>query len=153
MALVTSRNGTEKGASAELALADVIEIKLPPTSEYLAVVRATIGVIAGNMSFNYDEVIQLRVAVSEVFNLTAEWISEDAEPLDTRELALRIIVDENKLEIVVPNQISHAISLTGDQMVESRALLESLMDEVEIGGEVGQDPLMRIAKYSTIEPG
>jgi len=147
--MAIDRNGTGQGAVAELSLADVIEIKLPPTSEYLAVVRATIGVIAGNMSFNYDEVIQLRVAVSEVFNLAAEWIAEDAEPLDTRELALRFVVDGNKLEILIPNQISHAVSLTGDQMVESKALLESLMDEVEIGEEVGQDPLIRIAKYNT----
>jgi anti-sigma regulatory factor (Ser/Thr protein kinase) len=149
--MAIDRNGTGKGSVAELSLADVIEIKLPPTSEYLAVVRATIGVIAGNMSFNYDEVIQLRVAVSEVFNLAAEWIAEDAEPLDTRELAIRFVVDGNKLEILVPNQISHAVSLTGDQMVESKALLESLMDEVEIGEEVGQDPLIRIAKYNTSE--
>ena len=52
--MAIDRNGIGKGASAELILADVIEIQLPPSSEYLAVVRATIGVIAGNMSFNYD---------------------------------------------------------------------------------------------------
>ena len=78
------------------------------------------------MSFNYDEVIQLRVAASEIFNLAAEWIAQDEEPLATRELALQFIVDENKLEILVPNQISYAVSLTGDQMVESRALSRSL---------------------------
>ena len=78
MVMAIDRNGIGKGASAGLILADVIEIKLPPSSEYLAVVRATIGVIAGNMSFNYDEVIQLRVAASEVFSLAMEWISQDA---------------------------------------------------------------------------
>ena len=146
-------NGTVTGASAGLSLADVIEIKLPPASEYLAVVRAALGVIAGNMSFNYDEIIQLRVAVSEVFNLAMEWISKDAAPSNNRELALQFVVEGDKLEILVPNQISYAVSLTGDQMVESRALLESLMDEVEFGGGAGQDPLIRIAKYSTVETG
>ena len=153
MGIVIDRNGTGIESLAELSLSDVIEIKLPPTSEYLAVVRATIGVIAGNMSFNYDEVIQLRVAASEIFNLAAEWIAQDEEPLATRELALQFIVDENKLEILVPNQISYAVSLTGDQMVESRALLESLMDEVEFSGGIGQDPLIRAAKYNTAETG
>ncbi|MCH2510358.1 MAG: hypothetical protein MK109_08930 [Dehalococcoidia bacterium] len=104
-------------------MADVIEIKLPPSSEYLAVVRATIGVIAGNMSFNYDEVIQLRVAASEVFNLAMEWVSQEAAASASRELALQFIVEGNKLEILVPNQINYTVSLTGDEMVESRALL------------------------------
>ncbi len=87
MVMAIDRNGIGKGASSGLILSDVIEIKLPPSSEYLAVVRATIGVIAGNMSFNYDEVIQLRVAASEVFSLAMEWISQDAAASATRELA------------------------------------------------------------------
>ena len=123
MVMAIDRNGIGKGASAGLILADVIEIKLPPSSEYLAVVRATIGVIAGNMSFNYDEVIQLRVAASEVFNLAMEWVSQEAAASASRELALQFIVEGNKLEILVPNQINYTVSLTGDEMVESRALL------------------------------
>lgn len=101
--MAIDRNGIGKGASSGLILSDVIEIKLPPSSEYLAVVRATIGVIAGNISFNYDEVIQLRVAASEVFSLAMEWISQDAAASATRELALQFIVEGNKLEIFVPN--------------------------------------------------
>ncbi|MFB3119630.1 MAG: hypothetical protein ACE1Y2_03785 [Stenotrophomonas maltophilia] len=151
--MAIDRNSIGKGAFAELILADVIEIKLPPSSEYLAVVRATIGVIAGNMSFNYDEIIQLRVAASEVFNLAAEWVSQDASASTTRELALQFVVDGDKLEILVPNQISYTVSLTGDQMIESRALLESLMDEVEFGGGASQNPLIRAAKFNTLETG
>ncbi len=146
-------NGTGTSASAGVSLADVIEIKLPPASEYLAVVRAAIGVIAGNMSFNYDEIIQLRVAVSEVFNLAMEWVSNDAATSDNRELALQFVVEMDRLEILVPNQISYAVSMAGEEMIESRALLESLMDEVEFGGGDSQDPLIRVAKYSTVEPG
>ena len=153
MVMAIDRNGIGKGASSGLILSDVIEIKLPPSSDYLAVVRATIGVIAGNMSFNYDEVIQLRVAASEVFSLAMEWISQDAAASATRELALQFIVEGNKLEILVPNQISYTVSLTGDDMVESKALLESLMDEVEFGGGANEDPMIRVAKYNTIETG
>ena len=151
--MAIDQNGIGKGASSELVLSDVIEIKLPPSSEYLAVVRAMIGVIAGNMSFNYDEVIQLRVAASEVFNLAMEWVSQDAAASATRELALQFIVEGNKLEILVPNQISYAVSLTGDEMVESRALLESLMDEVEFGGGANQEPMLRADKYNTVVTG
>ena len=44
---------------------DVFELRLPPKSQYVSILRATVGVIAGNMSFNYDEIIQIRTAVSE----------------------------------------------------------------------------------------
>ena len=151
--MAIDRNGFGDGASAGLILSDVIEIKLPPSSEYLAVVRAAIGVIAGNMSFNYDEVIQLRVAVSEVFTLAAEWVSQDVAASEARELALQFVVEGSKLEILVSNQISYAVSLTSDEMVESRALLESLMDEVEFSTGPGQEPLIRAAKYNTVEAG
>ena len=105
------------------------------------------------MSFNYDEVIQLRVAASEVFNLAMEWVTQDAAASATRELALQFIVEGNKLEILVPNQISYTVSLTRDEMVESKALLESLMDEVEFGGGANEDPMIRVAKYNTVETG
>ena len=151
--MAKDRNGFGNGASAGLILADVIEIKLPPSSKYLAVVRAAIGVIAGNMSFNYDEVIQLRVAASEIFNLAAEWVSQDIAASATGDLALQFVVEGGKLEILVPNQISYAVSLTGDEMAESRALLESLMDEVALGGGAGDEPLIRAAKYNTAGTG
>ncbi|MCH8993835.1 MAG: UDP-N-acetylglucosamine 1-carboxyvinyltransferase, partial [Chloroflexi bacterium] len=48
---------------------DVIQMRLPLKSEYLPVLRAAVGVIAGGMEFTYDEVMQLRVAISEVFDL------------------------------------------------------------------------------------
>ena len=57
------------------------------------------------------------------------------------------------MEILVPNQISYAVSLTGDEMAESRALLESLMDEVALGGGAGDEPLIRAAKYNTAGTG
>ena len=38
-------------------------------------------------------------------------------------------------------------------MVESKALLESLMDEVEFGGGANEDPMIRVAKYNTVETG
>ena len=42
---------------------DTVHLRLPVKPEYLAVLRATTGVIAGNMDFNYDEVMQIRVAM------------------------------------------------------------------------------------------
>ncbi len=48
---------------------DLIELHLPPKAEYVPIVRALAGVIAGEMSFTYDEIVQIRVAVSELFEI------------------------------------------------------------------------------------
>ena len=50
---------------------DVVELRLPLKSEYVNVIRATVGVIAGTLDFTYDEVMQFRVALSEIFELAA----------------------------------------------------------------------------------
>ena len=35
---------------------DTIELRLPAKADYLPVLRATVGVIAGTMSFDYDKI-------------------------------------------------------------------------------------------------
>ena len=54
-------------------------MRLPPKPEYLSVLRAAIGVIAGDISFNYDEIIQLRVAVSEAFQMTIRQVPQEPQ--------------------------------------------------------------------------
>lgn len=42
---------------------EALELRLPLTSRYLRVLTAVVTVVAGEISFTYDEVIQVRVAV------------------------------------------------------------------------------------------
>ncbi len=58
---------------------DVIELRLPLKLEYLGVVRGLVGVIAGALDFNYDEVMHLRVALSEVFEMATHLEEHEAE--------------------------------------------------------------------------
>ena len=135
-------------------LSDVIEVRLPLKADYLSVLRATVGVVAGGMSFNYDEIIQLRVAVSEAFSMAIRWHAE-AEPippsaeLAVRELAVRFIIEPERLEILIPNPWEYQPSLPAEEEMESQALLESLMDEVEFGGRESGEVLIRMAKHKS----
>ena len=130
-------------------LYDVIEVRLPLKAGYLSVLRATVGVIAGEMSFNYDEIIQLRVAVSEAFNMAVRWYAE-AEPIPaSMELAVRFIVGRDRLEISIPNPGDHRAPPPLEEEIESQALLESLMDEVEFGGQVFGKALVQMAKHKS----
>lgn len=66
---------------------DTIELRLPLKPQYLPILRATTGVVAGVVGFNYDEIMQLRVAVSEVFDLALKHITLGRWASEVNELA------------------------------------------------------------------
>lgn len=66
---------------------DTIELRLPLKPQYLPILRATTGVVAGVVGFNYDEIMQLRVAVSEVFDLALKHVTPGSEVSEVNELA------------------------------------------------------------------
>ena len=131
------------------SLADVIEVRLPPTPDYIPLLRATVGVLAGIMSFNYDEIIQLRTAVSEAFNLAIRWAKHDGAPTSPDEISMRFLVTEDRIEILVPNLPGFIGTIDIGREVESCAILESLMDEVGFGG-ADNDPLISMSKYTRV---
>ena len=130
-------------------MTDALELRLPSKSEYLPVVRAAIGVVAGGMDFNYDGIVQLRVAVSEAFDLAVKRAWQGTPSSSPKELVVRITVALESLEIVIPKTRDMAGRLASEDEVESEALLKSLMDEVEIDGEDSQDAFVRMVKYKT----
>ena len=132
-------------------MADVIEVRLPPTPDYLPLLRATVGVLAGIMLFNYDQIIQLRTAVSEAFNLAIRWAKQEGAPTNPAEVSMRFVVAVNMMEILVSNPPGFIGQIDIDREVESCAVLESLMDEVRFGGGAANEPLISMTKYNTAE--
>ena len=126
---------------------DVIELRLPPKLEYLPVLRAIIGVVAGGISFNYDEIVQLRIAVSEAFELAIKYVSSDARTLGVNELAVRFVVGSNRIEISIPAPGEYPGYLNTEEEKESQALLRSLADELAFGGGAADQPIVRMVKY------
>ncbi len=142
-----------------LTSTDSIEMGLPPKPEYQSVLRATIGVIAGDMSFNYDEIIQLRVAVSEAFQMAIRQVPQEPRVSTGVRLVVRLTAEPDNLEIVIfklqdytscsPHLGTNQHLPGNEETVESRALLESLMDEVEVGLEAAGEALIRMVKYKS----
>ena len=126
---------------------DTIELKLPLKADYLAVLRASAGVIAGGLSMTYDQVMQLRVALSEVFELALR--SADCggtAPAADDSLTVRFIVGPGTLEILVFGPDAYTGYLDQEVGRESKALLESLMDEVCYGSGDGDANVLRLVK-------
>jgi len=126
---------------------DVMELRLPLKSEYLPILRATTGVVAGVASFNYDEIMQLRVAVSEVFDLAIRHVMLGKGVSEVSDVVVRFSVYTDKIEILVTGPQDYTSYLNSEEGKESLALLRSLMDEVEFGAEVAGKTVVRMVKY------
>lgn len=123
---------------------DVIEIRLPLKAAYLQVLRAAVGAIAGTMSFNYDEIMYLRVAVSEIFDSLIRHVTRGERLSKVNELVIRFAVQPDKMEILITPPPDYTCDLDSEENQESLALLKSLMDELEyVDEKVG----FRLVKY------
>ena len=123
-----------------------VELRIPTKAEYLPVLRAVVGVIAGTASFNYDDILQLRVAVSEAFDLAVKHLGEGEQASEVSALTTRFVVEPNQIEISItePRAPSTRGENTGD--VESLALLDSLVDKVVLGEEPDGRRVIRMVK-------
>ncbi len=128
---------------------EVIKLRLPPNLKYLPVLRATTRAIAGGMYFNYDEIIQLRVAVSEAFELAVKHVSGQGRESSVAELIVCFQEVSEGIEILIPNPSNAKGPYHPDDESEqeSRALLSSLVDELELGAGDPNRPLIRMVKY------
>jgi len=129
---------------------DVLELSLPPKAEYLPVIQAAAGVLAGNMSFNYDEIIHVRTAVAEAFELAVRRLQRTASISTPADVRVRFLIMPEGLEIQIPAPQDDAGWLASQEDVESRALIESLMDEVELDGAAAETPPIRMVKYRRV---
>ncbi|MFC0523698.1 anti-sigma B factor RsbW [Pontibacillus salicampi] len=134
---------------------DFIEVKVPAKPEYVGVVRLSISGIANRMGFNYEDIEDLKVAISEaITNGVKHAYNETGEG----EITIGFGVYENRLEVMVAdhggsfdlNQVKEDIGpyKEEDSIEELREggfglfLIDALMDKVEINNKYGVIVLM-----------
>ena len=113
--------------------------------EYVPVLRATAGIIAGEMSFSYDEVLNLRVAVSEAFMMAVSCVASGEDAIG--ELTVRFTIGARGLEVLIPALRAYTYDLHGEEEMERRGLLRTLVDELELGPGGAGEPIVRILKH------
>ncbi len=126
---------------------DVIELRVPPKAQFLPVIRANIGVIAGGVSFDYDQIIQLRTAVAEAFEIAIGCVSQGEPSTPPQEVVVRFSVNAGGIEVLVTSDGPYEPPSGGEEGLEIRALLESLVDQLEMGSGAPGTPIVRMAKY------
>jgi serine/threonine-protein kinase RsbW len=129
---------------------DYIELKIPAKPEYVAVIRLTLSGIANRMGFSYEDLDDLKIAVSEACTNAVQ----HAYTLDSQgEVQVGFGIYRNRIEIMVADHgqsFDFELARTGkgpyvmpdsiDFLREGGLglyLIETLMDEVRIHHTVG----------------
>ncbi|SNZ16694.1 serine/threonine-protein kinase RsbW [Terribacillus aidingensis] len=134
---------------------DFIEIKVPAKPEYVGVIRLTSSGVANRMGFSYEDIEDLKVAISEAVTNTVNHAYEKDED---GEVTIGFGVYENRLEVMVAD---HGGSFNLDQVKQNIGpyeaaepieqlreggfglfLIDALMDKVEINSDSGVIVLM-----------
>jgi serine/threonine-protein kinase RsbW len=113
--------------------ADVIEVTIPPKPEYVSVARLTVATVAARHAFTYDEIEDLKIAVSEA--CTAFIVRGTAG----RPLVLRFAMEPDALAIGIQTGgagvVLDAAPATHQPLDERRLgvfLMQCLVDEVQV---------------------
>ncbi len=141
---------------------DYVEIRIPSKPQYVSVIRLTISGIATRIGFSYDQIEDLKIAVSEAVTNVVQHAYRDNEE---GEIVIGSALYKHKIEIMVSD---YGNSFTFEEIKskigpyredENIALLregglglylmESLMDEVRVNNEGGVTVFM--TKYVTRE--
>lgn len=145
-----------------MKLFDYIEIRIPAKPQYVSVIRLTISGLAARVGFSYDEIEDLKIAVSEAVTNVVQhaYYSHDED-----ELVIGCALYEHKIEIMVSdygngfnfdevrsnigpyNENENIIMLREGGL--GLYLMETLMDEVRVNNEGGVTVFM--TKYVTRE--
>ena len=125
---------------------DAVELELPAKTAYLPVLRAAIGVVAGTESFKYDEIVQLRIAVSEAFGLAIDRLDTGSGLSRPGSLKIRCVVAPDSLEVLVAHPVS-TIAEESPEEAEGRAVIRSLVDRMELDEDETGAQVLRLVKY------
>ncbi|WP_373895154.1 anti-sigma B factor RsbW [Virgibacillus natechei] len=134
---------------------DFIEMKLPAKAEYVGVIRLSISGIANRMGFSYEDIEDLKIAVSEAITNAVTHAYDSAEE---GEVTLGFGVYEDRLEVMVAdyggsfklNEMKQNIGpYENTESVENLReggfglfLIDALMDKVQINNDNGVIVLM-----------
>ncbi|WP_164671080.1 anti-sigma B factor RsbW [Virgibacillus doumboii] len=141
---------------------DFIEMKIPAKAEYVGVARLSLSGIANRMGFTYEDIEDLKVAVSEAITNAVDHAYDDQ---DDGEITVGFGVYEDRLETMVADHggsfdlkdIKGGIGpYKESESVENLReggfglfLINALMDKVELNNNYGVIVLMTKYLYET----
>lgn len=114
--------------------ADVVEVTIPARPEFVSVVRLTAAAVAARRGFSYDEIEDLKIAVTEACTALITSGSDPAHPMGVRFL-LEPAALEVRIETRSPGVTLHDAASPGGTPLDGNRLgvflMQCLVDEIE----------------------
>ncbi|MCS6861334.1 MAG: ATP-binding protein [Abditibacteriales bacterium] len=130
-----------------------VDISIPSDTEFVRVVRLAVSGVASRLSFSYDDIEDIKLAVSEACNNAIQHASPNG---DSRVL-VQCLTAPDRLTIIVHDSGSGVPraawekSLTPPDEWDERGLglvvMQALMDEVHFESRPPQGHQVRLVKY------
>lgn len=143
---------------------DVITLQVPASAEYIDLVRLTLYGLSVKMGFSYEEIEDMKVAVSEACNNAVLYAYGDLNageaaqaPTPPPRIEVRFVKRDDALSIVVKDDgrsfdaavAAHkAAPVNGKSIDELQAgglglyLMQALMDDVEVNSDMGTEVVL-----------
>ncbi|HET7579377.1 MAG TPA: anti-sigma B factor RsbW [Bacillales bacterium] len=134
---------------------DFVEMNVPAKPEYVGVVRLSVSGIANRVGFSYDEIEDIKVAVSEA---CTNAVNHAYQQDDEGKMKVGFSIYDDRLEIMVIDRgksfdfdtVRRDLGPFGKNVAVEKMsegglglfLIEALMDKVEISGDSGVIVLM-----------
>ncbi|WP_085520457.1 anti-sigma B factor RsbW [Tuberibacillus sp. Marseille-P3662] len=134
---------------------DSVELKIPAKSEYVGVVRLTASGVAYRMGYSYDEIEDIKVAVSEA---CTNAVNHAYHGVDSGQIAIHIRSYTDRMEVGVidegcsfdyEDKIKELKPIDAGVSIEhvnegglGLFLIDTLMDQVNISGGSGINVIM-----------
>lgn len=129
--------------------ADTIEITIPSKHEYLNVVRLTVSGIANRMGFSYDEIEDIKIALTEACTNSVNHAYLDREG----KIQINFLIFTDRLEVIVADEgekFNVQVAFEKNHRIDAKTpvenlsegglgllLIDTLMDKVEIKEDAG----------------
>ncbi len=124
-----------------------VELWLPLNQTYLPVLRSVAGVISGVAGFGYDDVVNLRTAVAETFDLVIRRSAHGSNGAAEATLTVRWFVRADRIETILdaPNGFHGFPADAAEE--EGRDLLFCLQDGFEVATTAPNSAQLRLVKF------
>jgi serine/threonine-protein kinase RsbW len=125
-----------------------VEVTIPKRPEFVSVARLTAAAVAGRQGFAFDEIEDLKIAVSEACSAMIRGATDPADPLSLRFVlrgdALEISVETREAEPAVVESMGDDAPMDEGQL--GMFVLRCLADEVDVSRSPAGTTTLRLVK-------
>lgn len=112
---------------------DQVELIVPVRPRFGSTLRVLTSALAADCGFSIDEIDDIRLGLSEVFNVLSDTVSGDQEASEGHRVRVTFRPGQDHLAVTVHSIPGHSAPLEFDELATS--ILRSVLDDVTIDAE------------------